>query len=228
MKKHSTILGQFVEDISGRIMESYPATVRKMIHGRSGVYVLYRRERLYYVGLASNLRSRLKGHLKDRHRGLWDRFSVYLTNDAAHIRELEALLLRISKPTGNRVKGRLKGATSLYSTLSREMALIDERRRANLLGGSVAKRLRRRQASSARGAEALASIADRRLQLRGIHKDRRFRATLRRDGTVGFNGRVYDSPTAAARTAVGRSVNGWWFWHFKQGTKWVRLASLKR
>jgi hypothetical protein len=38
---------------------------------------------------------RLKGHLRDCHKGLWDRFSVYLTSDAEHIKELESLLLRI-------------------------------------------------------------------------------------------------------------------------------------
>jgi type I restriction-modification system DNA methylase subunit len=37
-------------------------------HGRRhGVYALYRGNRLYYVGLASNLRSRLNTHLRDRH-----------------------------------------------------------------------------------------------------------------------------------------------------------------
>ena len=41
-----------------------------MIKRRAGVYALYRKqEKLYYVGLASNLMGRSKAHLRDRHTG---------------------------------------------------------------------------------------------------------------------------------------------------------------
>ncbi len=33
-------------------------------------------DELYYVGLAKDLRWRLKHHLKDHHHAPWDRFSV--------------------------------------------------------------------------------------------------------------------------------------------------------
>ncbi len=81
-----------------------------MIRGYAGVYALYKGEKLYYVGLANNLMSRVNHHLKDRHRGMWDRFSVYLTTDNAHMRPLEALMLRVINPVGNKVKGKLTGA----------------------------------------------------------------------------------------------------------------------
>ena len=37
-----------------------------MIQGHKGLYVLYRRDKLYYVGLASNLRRRINQHLTDK------------------------------------------------------------------------------------------------------------------------------------------------------------------
>ncbi len=76
--------------------------IRQYVRRRQGVYALYRGRKLYYVGLASNLRSRLRHHLKDRHQDSWDTFSVYITISDGHLRELEALILRIIKPPGNK------------------------------------------------------------------------------------------------------------------------------
>jgi hypothetical protein len=74
-----------LEHISWRVLDEYPEVIRRLIRTKSGIYALYRGHRLYYVGLADNLMGRLKGHLRDRHRGLWDRFSVYLTVDSSAI-----------------------------------------------------------------------------------------------------------------------------------------------
>ena len=140
------LLEQYLEDVAWNTMEQYPAVIQTLIRGKSGVYALYDGDTLYYVGLASNLMRRLKGHVRDRHEGLWNRFSVYLTarREQSHIRELEALLLRIAKPTGNRVSGRLRAARDLSPTLGATMTAHDAERRAELLGSAVAKRLQRR------------------------------------------------------------------------------------
>jgi hypothetical protein len=69
-------------------------------------YALYKGERLYYVGLASDLRWRLHQHLNDHHGQSWDRFSVYFTIGEKHLKELETLILHITgKSPGNKVKG---------------------------------------------------------------------------------------------------------------------------
>lgn len=93
--KNNSIVREFVEGISGKVLEQYRPLIGQLIKRRAGVYALYKNDRLYYVGLASNLMARVNGHLKDRHKGKWDRFSVYLTIADSHIRPLEALLLRI-------------------------------------------------------------------------------------------------------------------------------------
>jgi len=63
--------------------------------------ILRRYDKLYYVGLAIDLRRRLKQHLKDKHVDSWDRFSIYITIGDHHIKEMESLLLRITRPAGN-------------------------------------------------------------------------------------------------------------------------------
>ena len=65
------------------------------------------------MDLASDLRSRMKQHLRDTHATSWDVFSLYLTNGDAHMREIEALVLRIAAPKGNKQRGRLAGSASL-------------------------------------------------------------------------------------------------------------------
>ena len=94
MAKRKPLVSQHLENISRQALEKYQNVVRRYVRRRQGVYALYRRGKLYYVGLASNLRSRLAHHLRDRHRDSWDRFSVYLTIGDSHLKELESLILR--------------------------------------------------------------------------------------------------------------------------------------
>jgi len=227
MARASGLLIQYLEGVSWRVMEAYPELVRRLIRGRSGVYALYRKEKLYYVGLASNLMGRIKGHLRDRHKGLWDRFSVYLTSDAEHIKELESLLLRIVAPKGNRVRGKFGRAADLYRALYREMADSDSKRRAHLLGGVAELRLRRRMTRGSRGVKALAGLAAQRIPLRGFNKGEVYKASLLRTGQVRYRGKLYPSPSAAAGVALGRGANGWSFWRYKDHGKWERLRELR-
>ena len=79
VKRSRRLVVKHLEKISWQVLQDYPDTIRGMIRGKSGVYALYRGDQLYYIGLASNLMRRLRQHLSDRHTGVWDRFSVYLT-----------------------------------------------------------------------------------------------------------------------------------------------------
>ena len=126
MKSKRLVL-EHLEDISARVLEEYSDAIREFARGRSGVYALYRRDKLYYVGLAANLMSRLKQHLRDQHNGAWDRFSVYLTAHDEHMKELESLLLRISKPPGNTQSGRFMASENQRAALNRRIK--EDRRR---------------------------------------------------------------------------------------------------
>jgi hypothetical protein len=199
-----------------------------MIRGRAGVYALYRQDRLYYVGLASNLMGRIKTHLKDRHHGLWDRFSVYLTADDDHVKELESLVLRIVAPGGNRVKGKFSRALNLLKGLDATLRGHDADRRAWLLGGSVARRRRKAKAIRWKGTKALSGMNERRVALRARHKGKTYKASWRKDGVITYGGDHYRSPSAAAGAALGRSVNGWHFWHYRSGRSWVPLQNMRK
>jgi len=87
------------------IIERHLKCFRDFIGQRKcGIYVLRTDGNIYYVGLASSLRSRLADHLKDHHQGKWNQFDLYMIRKgkAKYLRELEALLIRVAKPTGNK------------------------------------------------------------------------------------------------------------------------------
>jgi hypothetical protein len=224
--KNALLLG-YLEKISWRVLDQYPKVIKQLIRHKSGVYALYRQDKLYYVGLAKNLMGRVRGHLKDRHKGSWDRFSVYLTIDASHMKQLESLLLRIARPDGNRVSGGFGGPKSLYRTLNKLMSHADADRRAGLIGGFIAKH-RRAKAAVAGGSLGLAGLVERRISLRARFKGRTLKATLRRDGYVSYHGQQFASPSAAAKQAVGHATNGWRFWQYRVARgQWEPLSNIR-
>lgn len=222
------IVREYFERMNGGVLDDYGTVVKSLIHRRAGVYALYKGDRLYYVGLARNLMGRVKAHLKDRHARKWDRFSVYLTSDGDLVRPLEALVLRIVNPDGNRVKGKLAGAKDIGRSLNVMMADMDADRRARLVGGHVARRRRRTNLGARRGSMGLAGLLDRRMTLIGTHRGTKYRASLRKDGHIQYGGELYTSPTMAARAVVGRAVSGWKFWRFqKRRGEWVPLQEMR-
>ena len=228
MTKRTSLLHQHLEDIHWRVLDQYPQIVKKLIKRQSGVYALYNGRTLYYVGLASNLMRRLESHLKDRHRKSWDRFSVYLTQDHRHMKELESLILRIVRPRGNKVRGGFAGSVGQRKVLNRLMMEADADRRADILGGRMAEQHIRRKVSKAKRANALTGVSRKAIGLRGKGNHHSLHARLRPDGHILFKGRLYSSPSAAAVVALGRQENGWSFWQYRDTSgKWVPLKSLK-
>ena len=71
----------------------------------SGIYALYRRNKLYYVGLTKNLQGRINHHLDDRHARKWDGFVIFRIERVDYLKDIETLLTRIVDPPGNRAKG---------------------------------------------------------------------------------------------------------------------------
>jgi hypothetical protein len=91
----------------GRGWKEYREALGRKDRGR-GIYVLYKKGRVYYIGLStSSMRSRLRSHAtRDRHAGKWDTFSLYQVRRGKYIKDIESLLLRVFHPKGNRVSGR--------------------------------------------------------------------------------------------------------------------------
>ena len=230
MARRAQLVCQQLENVSSLVLEEYQDIIRHYIRGRNGVYALYKGDRLYYVGLATNLRGRLKQHLKDRHRGLWDRFSVYLTIGDHHIKEMESLLLRIMRPAGNKQIGKFVSCESLNKKLSRDIKTLRREELASILGE---KRRAIAGRDSADERPVLAPYVDqiRRNRLRARHKGKIVRARVRRDGSItvrGATGRKFNSPSMAAIHVLRRNQNGWDFWQYERSPgEWVRLTRLR-
>jgi hypothetical protein len=56
---------EYLERVSGKLLEDeYRGAIGALIKGHAGIYALYKGERLYYVGLATNLMGRVKQHFE--------------------------------------------------------------------------------------------------------------------------------------------------------------------
>ena len=214
-KKRKNLVCQYMENVSAAALEKYKDIIRDYIRGRHGIYALYKRDRLYYVGLASNLRGRLNQHLRDRHKGLWDRFSVYLTIESHHIKELESLVLRIAMPTGNRQKGRMARSQDLKKQLEKEVRRRQREELQVLMGKKHKVTKKRTKKAAARRSDSetvLGPYINSSLKLRRTYKGKTYKATVRKNGWIDFNGYLYRSPPGVAKEVCGRAANGWYFW----------------
>ncbi len=229
-KRLSQLVCQQLENISREALAKYQDIVRQYIRGRNGVYALYKGEKLYYIGLATNLRSRLKQHLTDGHRESWDRFSVYLTIHAGHLKDMESLLLRIMRPSGNTHRGKFVKCEDLVKRFARDIKVLQREEITGLLGQ---KRKAIAGPDSADDRPVLAPYVSRIRgnRLRARYKGKMFKARVRRDGTIairGSSGRKFNSPSLAAIYIVRHNMNGWWFWQYERSPgEWVRLAHLR-
>ena len=229
MLKEKQLVSQYLENISREALEKYQSIVRNYVRDRQGVYALFRRGKLYYVGLAHNLRSRLQTHLRDHHADSWDRFSVYLTIGAAHLKELEALVLRIIKPKGNKLKGKFLKAENLRRKFAYD---IQQNQKSELIS-MIGKNILITEKVQIRGPEKRAVLAQYvrdRMKLRANYKGSIITAQVMRDGTIRLGGKKYLSPSVSAAVACKRrSCNGWTFWKYERAPgDWVLLDNLRR
>jgi hypothetical protein len=228
MHKRSSLVCQHLENISREALEKYQDVIRQYVRHRQGVYALYRRRKLYYVGLAKDLRWRLKQHLRDHHGHSWDRFSIYLTIGDQHLREMECLILRIVKPTGNKVLGNFNNSENLRRRLTRDIKLIQRTELRAIIGrASEVLDLQPRSTRNGR-VPVLSKLIAQPLKLRAVLRGRVFKARVRSDGSIRFNKRSYNSPSAAGSAAIGRACDGWYFWKFERAPgDWVKLNVLR-
>lgn len=218
----------YLERVSRRMLSEHRDMVRELVRGHSGIYVLYDGPELYYLGLASDLPRRLSHHLKDRHQSAWDHFSLYVVTLNRHLKGLESLFLRIVRPSGNRVGGRLRAAENLRRHFKRAIKEKHRKDMEELLGGFRPRR--QKVEDNGKGRPVLAPYVTRRLPLRMEYKGKTLKATVLRDGRIRFKGRIYNSPSVAgAKARKRRTLNGWKSWKFKDASgKWVYIDALRK
>jgi len=98
---------------------SFKVGLKEISRGYSGIYLLYKRRKLYYVGLAKDLYWRLVSHTRDRHKGKWDSFAIFRVGRVRYLKDIESLLLRVASPPGNTVTGHFHRLADLTKVLKK-------------------------------------------------------------------------------------------------------------
>lgn len=229
---------QYVERISRRFLESYPKIISELVRRKHGIYALYKGNRLYYVGLASNLRNRLRRHLRDKHGATWDRFSMYLTLSDEHLRELESLVLCIANPKGNVQAGKFKKAKNLKRFIKskiREMWKLEQR---DLFGEDMILLQKAKAELKQKDLGVLAPFVRTRFHIRFEYKGKLYKAHVLKNGWITFDnrsaeykrlkGKKFRSPSMAGRAVTGHACDGWMHWIYRNSKgEWVTLDELR-
>lgn len=231
-RKNAQLVCQHLENISRKMLEEYQDVVRSFVRGRNGVYALYRRGKLHYVGLTSGLLGRLKTHLRDRHASTWDRFSVYLTIGPDYMKEIESVLIRIADPPGNKQRGKFIRSESLLPRVKAEYRSRKKEEEDHLFGPRKKKKAKAKKKTAKTDGRkpVLTPYIGRVKKLRAKVKGKLVYARVLKDGRVSLAGQRYTSPSLAAATACGRKAcNGWTFWTYERAPgDWVPLNELRK
>ena len=230
-KEKTHLVCQHLEKIHRNVLERHQDILKDLVRTRHGIYSLYKGTRLYYVGLASNLRGRLKHHLKDRHEKTWDHFSIYLTIESSHLRELEALSIRIASPEGNRQKGKLKKSQDMRRLLKKAITLSQKEYLCELMGGESRESVNRenlRKQKKDKGIKFAKSLS-KGLKLRFSYRDKIYRAFLKKNRTIRYKNKIYTSPSSAASKITHHGIDGWFAWKYERAPgDWVYIDELRR
>ncbi len=232
----NSLITGYLERISSRVFDGYHEQITALIGNQRGVYALYKKTHLYYVGLATNLRTRVKHHLKDRHAKKWDSFSLYLIRNVEHLRELESLLIRISEPRGNMKLGGFERSQNLIHSLKRlmrERYRLQERQilpgRKKRTQGAVKSKKRKLKRPGMRGTPPLTGLLPANEQLKSLYKGHEYTAQVDGDGMIHIDQKIYNSPSLAATHITHRPMNGWTFWKYRdENREWVKIDKLRQ
>jgi len=219
-RKHKTraIIAGHLEKIGAKVFDDFSSVITDLIRGHQGIYALFKKDRLYYVGLAGNLKSRIKAHIRDRHQNKWTHFSLYIIRKEGHIKEIESLVLRIAYPKGNKVRGKLKQSKDLRPLLKRR--LKDEwGKQLDGIIGSRNKPVNRIEKTKTGKADKkpLRGYFAKNKVIYADYKGKQYKAWVyHKTGTIKFNGQLFDSPSLAGKAATKKkTMNGWKLWKYK-------------
>jgi hypothetical protein len=231
-KRKSSLVCQYLENISRKMLEEYQDIIKAFVRNRHGVYALYRGDKLYYVGLAGSLLTRLKQHLKDHHQNTWDRFSIYLTLDSSYMKEIESVLIRIAHPPGNRVKGKFSHCENMLREIKRAYHTKRQEEESEIFGVRSSRKAKREMKRTAKTMDekrpVFAPYAEKVTKLRREYKGKMYKAQVMKNGMIRLNGKRYNSPSSAAKSVTKHATDGWHFWTYERAPgDWVKIDELR-
>jgi predicted GIY-YIG superfamily endonuclease len=74
----------------------FTSRLSEIMRGYAGIYALYAGNRLYYIGLSTNLLARVTDHMKDRHADKWDYFIIFRIQKVRYLKDIETLMHRLA------------------------------------------------------------------------------------------------------------------------------------
>ena len=217
--KKPGIIKESLENVSRNLFKDHLEIITELITGSSGIYALYDQNELYYVGRATELKQRVKHHLKDRHDSQWTHFSLYLVKRSDHIGDIESLLIRVAAPVGNRAKPKGRDSRLMRSKLRKMIKQKHKKELAELIPG------RKRHNEKEKSERTLVGLVEKRTPIYRTYKGKEYKAILTPRGFIIYKGKKYTSPSSAAMRIIDSgSVNGWWFWRIRNNNdEWVSL-----
>lgn len=108
MTGRTSITGSILKDYSEKYDAEYLEVISNVMNKTGvihGIYVLYNDEQLYYIGKSIDLKTRIQNHMKNKHKGKWNKFRIFLIKNREILDDLETILIIISSPIGNGNKG---------------------------------------------------------------------------------------------------------------------------
>ena len=124
-RRRKSSKGALVKGVSARLPvelldePTFKHGLQEITRGYSGIYFLYKRKTLYYIGLAKNLYWRLLGHTRNKNQGKWDSFAIFRVGRVRYLKDIESLLLRAARPPGNAVGGHFHRDADLTKVLKK-------------------------------------------------------------------------------------------------------------
>ena len=227
-RKTRSIITGHLEKIGANVFDNYSSVIKELIKGNQGIYALYKKDRLYYVGLASNLKSRINAHNKDKHQNKWTHFSLYIIRKEDHIKEIESLVLRISYPKGNSVRGKLKQSKDLRPLLKRKLKDEWIKQLGVIIGGKKKEAIKK--ATNTKPERPLRGYFPEGKVIYASYRGKEYKAWVHTNGRIKFAGRSYNSPSLAGIAATKKkTINGWKFWKYKdKNGELVYIDTLRR
>ncbi len=225
--KKPGIIKESLENISRNLFRDHMEIITQLIGDSSGIYALYDENELYYVGRATELKQRVKHHLKDRHDAQWTHFSLFLVKRNDHIGDIESLLIRVAAPVGNRAKPKGRDSKQLLQRLRNLIKQKHNQELSELLPG----RKRSVKINKSKGKEILKGLVEKRTPIYHTYKGKEHKAILTPTGTITYKNKKYKSLTGAAMVIVypRKTVNGWTFWRIKNSNdEWITLNEYAR
>jgi hypothetical protein len=98
-----------------------------------------------------------------------------------------------------------------------------------LIGQEVEEEITKPRKKGGKRSPTLGPHIRKAFRIRARHKGTLYEARVRRDGSVRYKGRTYNSPSAAAIAVLKRPAGGWYFWKYERAPgDWAKLNELRK